>query len=303
MNRTYLTLGITALLFSAGLSAAAQDAPPEIPADLVFEVDVPYGTQSEFQRLDILYPSDPAAAPRPVIVHIHGGGWYTGGKGGESTLKLMKAFAADGYVAVSIAYRLSDEAKFPAAVEDCRLAVRWLRSHAAKYRIDPDHIGAIGASAGGHLSAMLAVTGDVADFQGSGGLDEYPSGIQAAVPVCGPMDLQKPLSFKLGLENDEAVTRLLGGTPLEKPDDARRASPVTYVKAGLPPMLLIHGTEDRRVELVQSTDLAEALKAVGSPCEVVAVEGGSHGMGIARTPEMVERIIAFFDGALKPKES
>jgi len=234
-------------------------------------------------------------------VHIHGGGWYTGGKGGAGTLELMKGYAANGYVALSIGYRLSDEARFPAAVEDCKLAIRWLRANAVRYRIDPDHIGAIGTSAGGHLSAMLAVTGDTAAFDGAGEHGAFSSAIQAAVPVCGPMDLTQPLSFKMGLENDEAVMNFIDGTPLEKPDAARLASPVTYIRAGMPPLFLIHGTEDRRVEPVQSEGFAAKARAAGAPCELALVNGGKHGGDIARTPDMVGRIQAFFDEHLKPK--
>jgi len=280
--------------------AFAEDPPSVLPPGLAFDVDVPYGTQSPAQVLDILYPTDPAAPLRPAIVHIHGGGWYTGGKGGESTLAMMQGYAENGYVALSMAYRLSDEAKFPAAVEDCKLVVRWLRKNAEKYRIDPDHIGAIGTSAGGHLSAMLAVTGESKAFDGAGEYGAYSSAIQAAVPICGPMDLTVPLSVKLGLDNDEAVMRFIGGTPLEKPELAKRASPTSYVRAGLPPQFLIHGLEDKRVVPSQSSDFAKAVQAAGSVCELALVEGGGHGSAIARSPEMVARIQAFFDAHLKP---
>jgi acetyl esterase/lipase len=278
----------------------AQDPPPLDLKGYTFDKDLAYGTQSPKQVLDILYPAVPDAAPRPAIIHIHGGGWYTGGKDGDTTLRLMHAFAEKGYVALSIAYRLSDEAPFPAAVEDCRLAVRWLRANAAKYHVDPDHIGAMGGSAGGHLSAMLAVCGDEKPFDGAGGLLEYSSAIQAAVPVCGPMDLQKPLSAEFGLEKDDAVMRFLGGTPLQKVDEARRASPVNYVRPGLPPMILIHGDADKRVALEQSTDFAAKLKEAGCPVEMIVVKDGHHGMAMARTPEMLAHLVAFFDQYLKP---
>lgn len=297
MRTVFLLLSL--LVFTC-LPCLAQDPPPLDLTGYTFDKDIAYGTQSPKQVLDILYPSDASAAPRPAIIHIHGGGWYTGGKDGDSTLRLMHAFAEKGYVALSIAYRLSDEALFPAAVEDCRLAVRWLRANAEKYRVDPEHIGALGGSAGGHLSAMLAVCGEEKRFDGVGGLLEYSSAIQAAVPICPPMDLTKPLSFTLGVANDEAVTRFLGGTPEQKADEAKWASPVTYVRAGVPPMLMIHGDADRRVELVQSTDFAAKMKEAGAACEVIVVPGGKHGMGDARKPEMLERMIGFFDGHLKP---
>ena len=291
---------LLSLLVFTGLPCLAEDSPPLDLTGYTFDKDIAYGTQSPKQVLDILYPADPAAAPRPAIIHIHGGGWYAGGKDGDTTLRLMHAFAEKGYVALSIAYRLSDEAPFPAAVEDCRLAVRWLRANAAKYHVDPDHIGAMGGSAGGHLSAMLAVCGDEKQFDGAGGLNAYSSAIQAAVPVCGPMDLQKALAAEFGLEKDDAVIRFIGGTPLEKPEEARRASPVNYVRPGLPPMILIHGDNDRRVALEQSTEFAAKLKAAGSPVEMIVVAGGHHGMAMARTPEMLTHLVAFFDQYLKP---
>ena len=289
---------LSALLASG--SAIAQDPPPVDLTGYTFAKDIAYGTQSPKQVLDILSPADAAPAPRPAIIHIHGGGWYAGGKDGDTTLRLMHAFAEKGYVALSIAYRLSDEAPFPAAVEDCRLAVRWLRANAAKYHVDPEHIGAMGGSAGGHLSAMLAVCGEEKRFDGTGGLNEFSSAIQAAVPVCGPMDLTKPLSAALGLEKDDAVMRFIGGTPLQKPEEARLASPVNYVRPGLPPMILIHGNNDSRVAVEQSMDLAAKLKEAGSPVELIVVEGGHHGMAMARTPEMLARLVAFFDQHLKP---
>ena len=283
----------------ACVPASSEGAPPALPEGFTFDADVPYGAQSPAQKLDILYPSDAAASARPAIVHIHGGGWYAGSKGGEKTLEMLRAFAANGYVAVSIDYRLSDEARFPAAMEDCKLALRWLRANAGTYHIDPDHLGAIGGSAGGHLSAFLAVTGEVDDFHGDGSYREYSSAIQAAVPICPPTDLSKPLSEKFGLEADDAVIRFLGGTPLEKQDEARRASPATYVCPGLPPMFFIHGVEDKRVLPSHSTELAARLRDAGNACEVAIVEGFGHNVDMARTPEMLARIVAFFDRHLK----
>ncbi|MDZ4858175.1 MAG: alpha/beta hydrolase, partial [Candidatus Hydrogenedentes bacterium] len=143
-------------LIAASIFASAQDAGPgSTPETVIFIEDIAYGQESERQRLDILHPDD-VRQPRPAIVHIHSGGWYTGGKGGEKTFAMLQAFADAGYVAVSIGYRLSGEAVFPAAVEDCKLAIRWLRANADAHGIDPERIGAIGASAGGHLAAMLA---------------------------------------------------------------------------------------------------------------------------------------------------
>ena len=264
-----------------------------VPDGLAFDTDVAYGTVSVRQRLDILCPTT-ATEPRPAIVHIHGGGWYTGGKGGEQTFAMMKAFVDRGYVAVSIEYRLSDEAVFPAAVEDCKLAVRWLRANADKYHIDTKRIGALGASAGGHLTAMLAVTQVKDGLEGDGGYGDQSSAIQAAVPVAAPFDLQAPLSLKIG-GDDPVVNRFLGGAAAELGEAARRASPISYVRRELPPMLIMQGTEDFRVDRRTQTDpMIAALEKAQTPFEVLFVEGGKHGMGIAREAAGLTSIIAFF---------
>jgi len=287
---------IAALLLVVAWAAQGQIAVPE---GYNFDVDVPYGTASERQRLDILYPATPEG-PRPAIVHIHGGGWYTGGKGGEQTFNMMRSFAEAGYVALSMEYRLSDDAKFPAAVEDCKLALRWLRAHAAKYGVDPERIGAIGASAGGHLSAMLAVTGPADGLEGDGPHGDQSSAVQAAVPVAAPFDLRVPLSLKIG-DDDPVVVRFLVGPLADRAEAARRASPIVYVRADLPPMLIVQGTADQRVDRrTQADPMIRALEAAEAPVETIFVEGGNHGMGIAREPVTLAKIQAFFDRNLRP---
>tara|TARA_R110001592_G_scaffold271668_1_gene538224 strand:- start:1021 stop:1659 length:639 start_codon:yes stop_codon:yes gene_type:complete len=212
---------------------------------------------------------------------------------------MMDYFAEAGYVVLSIAYRLSDDAKFPAAVEDCKLAVRWLRAHADTYGVNPERIGVIGASAGGHLSAMLAVTGPDDGLEGDGLWQDYSSAVQAAVPVAAPFDLRVPLSLKLADEDDPLVVRFLGGSLEEKAEAARRASPVSYVRKALPPMLILQGTADKRVDRVTQADpMIAALVAAGAPHESIFAEGG-HGMGIAREPAALARILEFFNRQLK----
>ncbi|MCB9766935.1 MAG: alpha-L-fucosidase [Candidatus Omnitrophica bacterium] len=272
----------------------------EIPEGFVFEENIPYANISERQRLDILYPKD-TALQLPAIIHIHGGGWYAGGKGGDRTFNFLSTFAKAGYVGLSIEYRLSDEAPFPAAIEDCKEAVRWLRSHSKEYGVDPDRIGAIGASAGGHLSAMLAVAGQEAGFDGDG--TGVSSAIQAAAPVCAPLDLRAPLAPEMFEGDDPVVVRFLGGSLADKSEEARRASPIAYVRKDLPPMLFIHGTADRRVDISQSKNMVKALEQVGAPYETIWVEGGNHGMGIAREQPVLNQIVDFFDRALKPKQA
>lgn len=283
------------------LCLAAFGEPPDepqtitAPTGFIVKQDLPYGAQSERQRLDIVYPAEGKAA-LPLVVHFHSGGWYTGGK---SAFQMLNMLADAGYASASIGYRLSDEAPFPAAVEDCKLAVRWLRAHAKEYRIDADHIGTIGASAGGHLAAMLAVTTKEDGLDGSGGYDDQSSVVQAAVAVCAPLNLEVPLSLNIQ-GDDPVVVRFLGGSLAEKREAARRASPIAYVKPSTPPIYLLHGTADKRVHTGQSTAMAEALAKAGVPHEIVLVEGGIHGMGIAREPQAFAAIVKFLDTYLKP---
>lgn len=285
------------------LPALAYAAPPDgeddpmaaLPAGLVFARDVAYGDTSDAQRLDILYPTD-GRPPQPAIVMIHGGGWYTGDKGGVQTARMLRAFADAGFTALSINYRLSDEAPFPAAVEDCKRAIRWVRAHARDYGVDPGRIGVIGGSAGGHLSAMLAVTRPDDGLEGPG-YEDQSSAVQAAVPVCPPCDLRVHLSERLKEEADPAVARFLGagGAAL-----AGRASPISYAHPGAAPMLLVHGTADARVVPAQSEAMAAALAAAGALHELMLVEGGRHGMGIVRSEAEFARVLAFFTKHLAP---
>ena len=288
----FLMALLASLLFGRLAPGAMAQGDPSLPKDMKLVRDVHYGEVSPAQRLDILYRPD-AAEPQPAIVHIHGGGWYTGDKGGPITLDMMRRFVEAGYVAVSINYRLSDEMRFPAAVEDCKLALRWLRLHASDYCVDPERIGVIGGSAGGHLSTMLAVTRPEDGLEGGGWAGES-SAVQAAVAVCAPMDLREPLTPPPAEEPDPVVVRFLGSAAVVNADAARRASPISYVRKDLPPILLIHGTDDKRVDPGQSKAMASALNAAGAPCELMLVAGGKHGMGIARMDETFARILAFF---------
>jgi acetyl esterase/lipase len=276
------------------LLAGAQEIHPGLhaPAGYAVDTDIRYGNVSESQCLDLMYPS-PADSPQPAIVLIHSGGWYTGDKGGPNTFRMMCSFAEAGYVAVSIGYRLADEAPFPAAVEDCKLAVRWLRANSERYGIDPSRIAAMGASAGGHLAAMLAVTKPEDNLEGRGALPEISSAVQAAVAVAAPFDLRIPLSSKFSETDDPAVVRFLGGPLAEKNEEARRASPIAYIRGVTTPLMIVHGAADKRVCMNQAEAMARALEQAGSPHQVIIVEDGGHGMGIAREEKSLQRILVF----------
>ena len=260
------------------------------------ELDLPYaGTDNPRQRLDLYLPARPASTkPLPVIAFIHGGGWQGGDKRGGA--RMVAGFVLSGeYAAASIGYRLTDEATWPAQIHDCKAAIRWLRAHAATYGLDPNRIGVMGTSAGGHLVAMLGTSGDVADVEGSlGGHCDQSSRVTCVVDQFGPTDFTV-----IGKAHDRPngpLARLLGGPPGERRDASRAASPVTYVSKDDPPFMCVHGTHDAVVPSSQSEVLDEALAAVGVECILLKIDGGGHG-GF-RNPAVVDRVRKFFDNHL-----
>lgn len=250
-------------------------------------------------RLDIIRPFPAPREPMPAVIWIHGGAWREGDKSQTPLLPL----AQRGYFTASINYRLSDDAPFPAAVEDCKCAVRWLRANAEKYHVDPDRIGAWGASAGGHLAELLATTAGLPEFEGAGGWKDASSRVSAVVSFFGPSDFTRGWAgFSPGVL--AAGIAFLGGGPEQRADVYRRASPITHVSKNAAPMLLVHGDADRVVPLEQSTRMAEALKAAGAEYKLIVVRNGGHGFSSGVSPSLseIERaVIDWFDIHLKPK--
>jgi acetyl esterase/lipase len=204
--------------------------------------------------LDLAMKADLGGKPRPAIVVIHGGGWLEGDKSSFSTSAHRAPgniidFAALGFVAVTINYRLSAEAPYPAALEDCRLAVRWLRAHAREYHVDADRIGAYGNSAGGHLALLLGMTGERADR------------VQAAVSDSGPIDLiDQDRQNRLR----EVVRRFLGGPPEgERAVLYKQASPINQIGRDTPPLLLIYGVADEQVPVATADRFVSELGRAG----------------------------------------
>jgi acetyl esterase/lipase len=239
------------------------------------------------QRLDLYLP-EKAEDRLPLVVWIHGGAWLTGSKDDCPAVH----FAAKGYAVASINYRLSQHALFPAQIEDCKAAIRWLRANAAKYHLDPGRIGVWGASAGGHLAALLGTSGGVKELEGGGGnLDQY-SRVQCVVDWFGPSDL-----MTIGGSHDNPgspESRLIGGPVQENKEKARKASPLTYVGADSAPFLIMHGDRDQVVPLDQSKVLAEALKKAGVEVKLQIVEGGGHGGAAFASPENRKLVEDFF---------
>jgi acetyl esterase/lipase len=261
--------------------------------------DVEYGTGGGRPlKLHLVKPKSPAQEPMPVVVYIHGGAWRSGNRDGG--VRPLSRLAARGYFGASIEYRLSSEAKFPAQIEDCKAAIRFLRSRAKEYGIDPDRIGVWGPSAGGHLVALLGTSGDVKELEGKGGSAEFSSRVQAVVDWFGPTDFLKMGKNKIDHDAANSPESLLVGGPIqENKEKVAAANPITYVSKDDPPFLVIHGDKDDLVPLSQSELFHAALEKAGVPSKLHVVPGAGHGFGGRELEAMVDE---FLDRHLKNKK-
>jgi acetyl esterase/lipase len=261
------------------------------------EKDIPYAaTKNPRQMLDLYQSKNPkGAGPLPVVVNIHGGAFRMGDKN-RGVGEILDFVASGDYAAVSINYRLSDEALWPAQIHDCKAAIRWVRANASKYHLDPDRIGVMGGSAGGHLVAMLGTSGGIEALEGDlGPYRSTSSKVRCVVDEFGPSDF-----LAMGGSHDDPdspESALIGGALQEHKDRARAASPITYVSEDDPPFLIFHGTADPMVPFSQSERLAKALKDAGVECHFVPVTGAGHG-GF-HSPEVPKRVRQFFDKHLR----
>jgi acetyl esterase/lipase len=273
----------------------------QVPDSIKVEKDIPYaGTKDPRQTLDLYLPKAPKGdKPLPVVVNIHGGAWKAGDKsmGAREVADLVEGGE---YAGASIHYRLSGQAKWPAQIYDCKSAIRWIRANAKTYNLDPDKIGVIGASAGGHLVAMLGLTDGKAELEGDVGPHAgLSSRVACVVDEFGPTEFLAMGSFHDAENSPES--ELIGGAIQENQDQSRAASPTTYVAKGAPPFLILHGTKDPLVPFSQSEKLAAALKKAGVECYLVPVTNAGHG-GF-RSLEVPRRIRQFFDKHLLGRDS
>lgn len=265
MRLTILHLAIVSGL-SWSVSVQADDE-AEAPKEILLLRDLRYREGPNKQwTLDLAVKKELPAKPRPGIVIIHGGGWLEGDKSSFATRKHrvpgnIVDFAERGFVAATINYRMSGETPFPAALEDCKNAVRWLRAHARDYHLDKHHIGAYGNSAGGHLAMLLGMVGKDAGLEGDGPYQEESSLVQAAASDSGPIDLtQQYRSNRLR----EVVKRFLGGPPDEARGELyRKASPMDWIGPAVPPLLLVYGVADEQVPVESADRFVAALGRAG----------------------------------------
>ena len=249
------------------------------------------GNGCDRQQLDLYLPDDRHPV-RPLVVWIHGGAWWAGSKD-ECPAQVL---VACGYAVASVGYRLSHQEHFPAQLEDCKAAIRWLRAQGADYGIDPQRIGVWGESAGGHLAALLGTTGGLREYDVGEHLDQ-PSRVQCVVDFYGPANfLHWGGPEHPPMESPESgVYRLLGGPVSQHRDRARLASPLYHVDNHSAPFLILHGNQDEIVPLPQSQGLHAALTKAGVESTLSIVEAAGHGGPCFTTPENLKRIADFLD--------
>ena len=273
---------------------------PRLPKDARRFNDVEFAHTPQGPVLLDLYLPAKADGPLPLIVWVHGGGWHSKPEYRKSAPGRV---VARGYALASISYRDSNDAKFPAQIEDCKAGIRWLRAHAKEYGIDPNRIGVWGSSAGGHLYALLGTSGAVKDLEGSGGNPNVSSRVQAACDFSGPTDffqIRETAATSNTLSRlRQRTTELLGGTLEQHRDLVVKANPITYAQSDAPPMLIAHGDLDPLVPVEQSELLYEALKALGAEVKLCVVKGGGHSF---ISPELDRIVDAFFDEHLKEQK-
>ena len=289
--RTLPFIFLTLLAAMAGLRAAEL----AVPETVVFERDI------EFANPDNQHLQVNVARPKggdgllPAVVCIHGGGFRAGKR--ESYDRLCVTLAERGYVAITVTYRLAPAYPFPAAVQDCKAAVRWLRANAAKYHVDPARIGVTGGSAGGHLAQFLGVTAGVKEFEGEGN-PEQSSAVACVVNFYGPSDLTK--SYGKSVDAAEVLPLFFGGSLHTKWREHITGSPLYWVTPNAAPTLCVHGTDDKYVAYEQAGWIVDRLKASAVEAELLTLEGAGHGFKGADLEKAEKALLVFFDKHLKP---
>ncbi len=288
----FFLLALAALAFVPFASAQNKLV---IPDDVTFETGVEYSNpDDQHLQLDIARPKT-GDGPFPAIVFIHGGGFRAGNRIGYDPLIIK--LAQQGYVAMTVSYRLAPKYQFPAAVHDTKAAVRWARANAAKYKIDPERIGTTGGSAGGHLAQFLGVTAGVKEFEGDGGNAKESSAVACVVNVYGPSDFTK--SYGKSVDAAEVLPLFLGGD-LEKARTRHiKASPLYWVTPNAAPTLCIHGTDDKYVAHEQAVWMIDKLKASAVEAELLTLEGAGHGFKGKDAETADKAMLAYFDRQLK----
>ena len=245
-------------------------------------------------KLDLIYPEDMTGKVYPCVVWICGGAWLRMDK--SAHLAYLSKLADKGFVVASVEYRTSNEGAYPMPIQDVKAAIRYLRAHADRYRIDPQHIGAMGESAGGYLTCMAALDQD--KKLDTGEYLEYSSQVQAACPWYPPTDASHFPYDDVEKAAMSSESLLMGFNVMTHLQEAYENSPVSKVTPDAPPFLLIHGTKDSTVPFSQSEELYDALEAAGCDVTLLALDGAEHADLMFFQDEVWQQIIAFFKRTL-----
>lgn len=260
-------------------------------AEVRHEADIPYLETAERKlHLDLYVPE--TDKPSPLVVYIHGGAWIKGSHKNPP----FRWLTDEGFAVASISYRFSNEAIFPAQIQDCKAAIRWLRAHATDFGYDPDRIAVIGTSAGATLALLLGVTTGVPELEGELGehLDQ-PTAVRAMVSYFGASDFLLRARTQPQRTNppDSVVHRLLGAAPNDNEPQARLASAAYHVSESSAPLLIFHGTADQTVLFDQSQRIADAYRENQANVKLVTVEGGTHEFSTIRSDDTDATLLEF----------
>ena len=291
------SLAFTLAVLIGASAGQAQNTGPKLktPDSVAFEPNMEFANpDGQHLQLDMARPKN-GDGPFPAIVCIHGGGFRAGSRQGYDGLCIR--LAEQGYVAVTVSYRLAPKYQFPAAIHDTKAAVRWLRANAKKFKIDPERIGVTGGSAGGHLAQFLGVTGDVRQFEGDGGNPDQSSRVACVVNYYGPSDFTK--SYGKSVDAAQVLPLWLGGDLDQARQKHITASPLYWVTPNAAPTLCIHGTEDKYVAHEQAVWLIDRLKAANVEAELLTLPGAGHGFKGKDADVAEKAMLAFFAKHLK----
>lgn len=285
-------LAISLLLLPPCLNHAAELA---VPDSVKFERGIEFSNpDGQHLQVNLARPKS-GDGPFPAVVCIHGGGFRAGTREGYDALCVK--LAERGYVAVTVTYRLAPAYQFPAAVHDCKAAVRWLKAHADTYHVDPRRIGAMGGSAGGHLALFLGVTSGVPQFEGEGDLNQT-SDVNCVVSYFGPSDFTQ--SYGKSVDAHEVLPLFFGGNLEQKRREHIVGSPLYWITPAAAPTLCIHGTKDTYVAHEQAVWMVDRLKSSAVEAQLVTLEGAGHGFKGEEAQKAEDAMFTFFDAHLRP---
>jgi acetyl esterase/lipase len=265
------------------------------PTDIRIERGMSYLGVGRSELADLYLPMEiPHGQRVPAVVIIHGGGFTGGHRDAARELNIGSTLARNGYVGMSIDYVLADISRptWPQNLYDCKTAVRWLRANADRFQIDPNHIGVIGGSAGGTLSSLVTLTQRIDGLDPQGPYGNFPCQVQCGVDMYGIASMAE--------WHDSAM---FGKTSEEAPALYQKASPITYVHADSAPMLILHGTADKTVDVSQSEKFAAELKAKGATYQVEIIPDAPHSFSLQpKEKDLRPLVLAFFDKYLKARK-